>query len=62
MRIDVMSRMRGVAPFSDLRERRTSLEVADGETIEVMSLPDLAASQETQRDKDWPKIRLLMES
>jgi hypothetical protein len=63
--VDVMSRMRGVAPFATLWARRTTLEVAlDGgpALIEVMSLPDLVAAKKTQRDKDWPMIRRLVES
>lgn len=29
--------------------------------MESLSLPDLAASKKTQRDKDWPMIRRLVE-
>src|SRR5262245_23946785 len=35
MRIDVMSKMRGVAPFAELWGRRTTLET-DGETIDML--------------------------
>ncbi len=60
LRIDVMTRMRGVAVFPALWRRRTTFE--DGnETLEVLSLPDLVASKKTQRDKDWPMIRRLVE-
>jgi hypothetical protein len=61
-RIDIMSKMRGVAEFSDLWERRTSIEIAPGEAYDVLSLPDLVAGKKTQRDKDWPMIRRLLES
>jgi hypothetical protein len=61
-RIDVMSRMRGVAEFPDLWARRTSVEVAPGEAFDVLSLPDLVAAKKTQRDKDWPMIRRLLEA
>ncbi|HLG05759.1 MAG TPA: hypothetical protein VI383_06395 [Gemmatimonadales bacterium] len=66
LRIDVMSRMRGVGPFPDLWARRTTL-MLPGQTgasleIDVMSLPDLVSSKKTQRDKDWPMIRRLLES
>jgi hypothetical protein len=61
MRIDVMSAMRGVAPFDELWERRTSLTTAHVH-IELMSLPDLVLAKKTQRDKDWPMIRRLIES
>ena len=33
MRIDVMTRMRGVAPFPTLWQRRTSIELADGDSL-----------------------------
>jgi hypothetical protein len=61
MRIDVMSKMRGVADFHNLWTRRTTLET-DGEPIELLSLPDLVQSKKTQRDKDWPMIARLVEA
>ncbi len=60
LRIDVMTRMRGVEPFAELWQRRTTFSAGD-ETLEVLSLPDLVASKKTQRDKDWPMIRRLVE-
>jgi len=62
MRLDVMARMRGVAPFEELWERRTTIDDQTGVAIEVMSLPDLVAAKKTQRDKDWPMIRRLVEA
>jgi len=62
MRIDLMARMRGVDPFPELWERRTTAELPDGFRIEVMSLPDLVQAKKTQRDKDWPMIRRLVEA
>lgn len=62
MRIDLMSRMRGLAEFSVLWERRTTLEMGDGTLCDVLSLPDLVAAKKTQRDKDWPMIRRLVEA
>jgi hypothetical protein len=61
-RIDVMSYMRGVAPFYDLWERRTILADSEGTEYAVLSLPDLVRSKKTQRDKDWPMIRRLLEA
>ena len=61
IRLDVMSKVRGLADFETLWNRRTTLETA-GEAIEVLSLPDLVASKKTQRDKDWPMIKRLVES
>lgn len=60
LRIDVMAHMRGVAPFSELWERRTTL-VFEEETLDVMALPDLVTAKKTQRDKDWPMIRRLVD-
>ncbi|HUG38269.1 MAG TPA: nucleotidyl transferase AbiEii/AbiGii toxin family protein [Candidatus Limnocylindrales bacterium] len=61
-RVDVMARMRGVDPFPVLWERRTTWELPGGLTIETLSLPDLVASKKTQRDKDWPMLRRLVEA
>ena len=60
MRVDVMTKMRGVASFAQLWERRTTIEI-DGSAIELMGLPDLVQAKKTQRDKDWPMIRRLVE-
>jgi hypothetical protein len=62
MRLDVMSRMRGVASFPELWDRRTILTVEDAQEIDVLSLPDLVTAKKTQRDKDWPMIRRLVEA
>ncbi len=62
IRLDVMARMRGVAPFDVLWPRRTTLEDESGLAIELLSLPDLVTAKKTQRDKDWPMIRRLIEA
>ena len=62
MRIDVMARMRGVEPFESLWERRTVLGLADGETCDLIGIEDLVKAKKTQRDKDWPMIRRLVEA
>ncbi len=62
IRIDVMSVMRGVDDFDSLWNRRTHLTLPQGGTVDVLSLPDLVKSKKTQRDKDWPMIRRLLES
>jgi hypothetical protein len=61
IRLDVMSTLRGVAPFPELWERRTTVET-DEFAVELLSLPDLVAAKKTQRDKDWPMIRRLLEA
>jgi hypothetical protein len=62
MRVDVMSRMRGVDPFAKLWKRRTTIELPDGTKCDLLSLPDLVQAKKTQRDKDWPMIRRLVEA
>ncbi len=62
MRVDVMSVMRGVAPFPELWERRTVLTDTAGAAYQLLSLPDLVAAKKTQRDKDWPMLRRLLEA
>lgn len=60
-RINVMTRMRGVDPFPTLWSRRTSWDLPGDIEFDGLSLPDLVASKKTQRDKDWPMIRRLVE-
>ena len=67
LRVDVMSRMRGVAPFEELWARRTTIALP-GEprsadvTVEVLALEDLVSAKKTQRDKDWPMLRRLVDA
>ncbi|MBI5474271.1 MAG: hypothetical protein HY961_18195 [Ignavibacteriae bacterium] len=63
MRIDIMSAMRGVDPFEQLWDRRTTVESSEqGESFAVISLPDLVKAKKTQCEKDWPMIRRLIEA
>jgi hypothetical protein len=62
MRVDVMSKMRGVDSFTKLWQRRTTLQIPGGELCDLLSLPDLVSAKKTQRDKDWPMIRRLVEA
>jgi hypothetical protein len=62
MRVDVMSKMRGVDSFAKLWRRRTTIELPDGTRCDLLSLPDLVQAKKTQRDKDWPMIRRLVEA
>ena len=62
MRVDVMSKMRGVDAFAKLWRRRTTIELPDGTKCDLLSLPDLVQAKKTQRDKDWPMIRRLVEA
>jgi len=67
-RIDVMARLRGLDPFEQMWARRTSLTLdaataaAPATDVEVLSLPDLVLAKKTQRDKDWPMLRRLLEA
>lgn len=62
MRVDVMAKMRSVDSFSKLWKRRTTLRLPGGEKCDLLSLPDLVQAKKTQRDKDWPMIRRLIEA
>jgi len=62
MRIDVMSVLRGLPSFSTLWRRRTTVDTGRGDVYDLMSLPDLVRAKKTQRDKDWPMLRRLVEA
>lgn len=62
IRLDVMSKMRGCDDFPTLWERRMTLQDADGTVYEIMGIEDLVKAKKTQRDKDWPMIRRLVDA
>jgi len=62
MRVDVMSVLRGVAAFDALWERGITLQDPLETEIHLLSLPDLVQAKKTQRDKDWPMLRRLIEA
>lgn len=62
LRIDIMGVMRGVASFPELWKRREEIELSEIGKVAVMSLPDLVKAKKTQRDKDWPMIRRMIEA
>ncbi|MGA1838997.1 MAG: hypothetical protein ACMUIU_00075 [bacterium] len=62
LRIDVIGAMRGLDSFSKLWERREEIELPDIGKVAVMGLSDLVKAKKTQRDKDWPMIRRLVEA
>ena len=62
LRVDVMTKMRGLDDFERLWERRNSIKSDDGTEYQLLSLPDLVKAKKTQRDKDWPMIRRLIEA
>jgi hypothetical protein len=62
LRVDVMSRMRGVSDFEQVWNRRATVELANRTFVEVMGISDLVNAKKTQRDKDWPMITRLIDA
>ena len=62
LRIDVMGKQRGVADFPELWKRRVEIDLTGVGRVPVMALEDLVRGKKTQRDKDWPMIRRLIEA
>ena len=63
IRLDVMTKMRGCDEFEQLWLRRTSIDdPIVGIVYELLSIEDLVKAKKTQRDKDWPMIRRLIEA
>lgn len=59
MRLDAMSVMRGVPPFDELWQRRSTAKI-EGVFVEMLGLSDLICAKKTQRDKDWVMIRKMV--
>ena len=62
LRIDVMGKLRGLPNFDVLWNRRTEIELPEVCAVPVIALEDLVRAKKTQRDKDWPMIRRLIEA
>jgi hypothetical protein len=62
IRIDVMSVMHGCDSFEELWKRRRQLKLPGIGSVNVLSLRDLVQAKKTQRDKDWPMVRRLVEA
>jgi hypothetical protein len=62
LRIDLMARMRDCPDFEELWKNRTIVSLPEIGEIGLLSLPDLVQSKKTQREKDWPMIRRLIET
>ena len=60
LRVDVMTRLRGLPEFAVLWERRTVFADPGGVVFNLLSVPDLVAAKKTQRSRDWPVIELLV--
>ena len=61
LRIDVISKLRGCDPFDKLWERKKTVSLKGGGTIDIIGLEDLVQSKKTQRDKDWLMLKRLVE-
>lgn len=61
LRVDLMTKLRGVDVFEEIWERRFTIQDGSGGEINLMSVEDLVAAKKTQRDKDWPMIQRLLE-
>lgn len=62
LRIDIIVVMRGLESFAKLWKYREEIELPGIGKIAVPGLSDLVKSKKTQRDKDWPMIRRLIEA
>lgn len=62
LRIDVMSVLHGCESFEKLWSRRRILSLPGLGRVHVLALADLVQAKKTQRDKDWPMVRRLIEA
>lgn len=62
LRIDLIGVMRGVDAFPELWKRRQEINLPEVGNVSVIGLSDLVKAKKTQRDKDWPMIRRLVEA
>jgi len=60
LRVDLMSKLRLLADFPTLWQRRTTFADEEGNEFNLLSVPDLVQSKKTARNKDWPVIELLV--
>jgi hypothetical protein len=61
LRVDIMTRLRDLADFETLWNRRTTIADESGGSFDLMSIEDLIQAKKTQRGKDWPVINALVE-
>ena len=54
IRVDIMSKMRGVDSFEKLWKRRTTLSLPDGGQCDLLSLPDLVQAKRPSATKIGP--------
>ena len=57
-----MSVLHGCEPFDKLWSRRHTLSLPGVGRVHLLALADLVQAKKTQRDKDWPMIRRLLDA
>jgi len=62
IRLDVMTKMRGCGNFAELWDQRTTIQDSAGAIYELLGIEDLVKAKKTQREKDWPMIRRLVDA
>jgi len=62
LRVDLMARLRGLSGFPILWRKRHIWRLSSSLEVAGLSLNDLVRAKKTQRDKDWPMIRRLVEA
>lgn len=62
LRIDLMTKLRGCPSFEEMWRRRLVIALPEVGELGVLSLIHLVCAKKTQRDKDWPMIRRLIEA
>ncbi len=60
--LNVKTKMRDCGSFDALWEERTTIEDTEGFVYQLLGIEDLVKAKKTQRDKDWPMIRRLVDS
>ncbi len=61
LRVDLMTRLRGLPDFPTLWSRRTTISEEGGDSFDLLAVEDLVQAKKTQRSKDWPIIEALVE-
>jgi len=62
IRLDVMTKMRSCGDFESLWKERTTIQDSEGIVYQLLGIEDLVLAKKTQRDKDWPMIRRLVDA
>jgi len=62
IRLDVMTKLRGCGDFALLWEQRATIQDGAGFSYELLGIEDLVRAKKTQREKDWPMIRRLVDA